>query len=209
MKLIDLWNSNDSADWLQALDNYWNFVKPKNIEVEKKLNNLDYKVVKQMSVNEFYEFLHDHYFEWKFTDSRFFSKIIGYLKVYVNEEKLHELENVKTNLFNFDLTNITKGLTIAQSIRGLGIPGASGLLSLLYPNDFGTVDQFVLKALQEIENLPEVLKIKNINPNNILLKDGVILINIMRRKASELNNIFNTNFWTPRKIDMILWTYGR
>ncbi len=32
-----------------------------------------------------------------------------------------------------------------------------------------------------------------------------ILISIYRQKANELNIKFNTNFWTPRKIDMILW----
>ena len=43
------------------------------------------------------------------------------------------------------------------------------------------------------------------NKNNITLKNGVILISIYRQKANELNIKFNTNFWTPRKIDMILW----
>lgn len=28
----------------------------------------------------------------------------------------------------------------------------------------------------------------------------------MREKAYELNKMFNTNYWRPRDIDMILWT---
>ena len=28
-------------------------------------------------------------------------------------------------------------------------------------------------------------------------------------KANELNQRFDTDFWTPRKIDMVLWSIGR
>ena len=47
------------------------------------------------------------------------------------------------------------------------------------------------------------------NPEGLKIKDGIILVNIMKEKAAELNAKFNTDFWTPRKIDMILWAYGR
>lgn len=43
------------------------------------------------------------------------------------------------------------------------------------------------------------------NPNNITLKNGIVLINIMKDKAKENNKIFGTDFWTPRKVDMVLW----
>jgi len=36
-------------------------------------------------------------------------------------------------------------------------------------------------------------------------KDALLLIDIMRRKATELDALFPTDEWTPRKIDMILW----
>jgi hypothetical protein len=44
------------------------------------------------------------------------------------------------------------------------------------------------------------------NPDNLSLINGMVLINIMFRKAKENNEIFGTDFWTPRKIDMILWS---
>ena len=31
----------------------------------------------------------------------------------------------------------------------------------------------------------------------------------MRQKSLELNQEFQTNKWTPRKIDMVLWACGR
>jgi len=39
--------------------------------------------------------------------------------------------------------------------------------------------------------------------------DAVLIIDIMRRKAAQLNRWFGTNKWTPRKIAMILWTSNR
>ena len=43
----------------------------------------------------------------------------------------------------------------------------------------------------------------------MLTKDGVIIVSILRRKASKLNKSFGTDFWTPRMIDKVLWTVGR
>jgi len=53
---------------------------------------------------------------------------------------------------------------IATSIHGLGIAGASGLLTLMYPDQFGTVDQFVVKALREVEGLPQRAALERMNP---------------------------------------------
>jgi hypothetical protein len=47
------------------------------------------------------------------------------------------------------------------------------------------------------------------NPEGLTIKDGVVLIQIMSAKAAENNRQFQTTDWTPRKIDKILWTYGR
>jgi hypothetical protein len=71
------------------------------------------------------------------------------------------------------------------------------------------VDQFVVKALREVTNLPESKTIAVIDENNIQPQEGAVLIEIMQRKARELNELFRELFWTPRKIDMILWTFGR
>ena len=80
---------------------------------------------------------------------------------------------------------------------------------ILFPNDFGTVDQFAIKALLNVKSLKEYGNLKKMNPENIKAKDAAFVIDIFRRKADELNGMFNTDFWTPRKIDMILWCIGR
>jgi len=118
-------------------------------------------------------------------------------------------------LFKFDRKDIRRGLDLAGGIKGFGVGGASGLLSLLFPEQFGTVDQFVVKALQKIRTFPEgeissreIQALRRMNPKNLSKSDGIILIGIMRRKADNLNSIFGSRFWTPRKIDMILWALG-
>ena len=57
--------------------------------------------------------------------------------------------------------------------------------------------------------LPERERLDHMNPESLSLQDGVILIRIMKQKADELNNLFKTNYWTPRKIDIILWAIER
>ena len=47
------------------------------------------------------------------------------------------------------------------------------------------------------------------NPDSLTISDGVLIIGVLRRKAADLNRIFNSAIWTPRKVDMVLWTFGR
>ena len=92
-----------------------------------------------------------------------------------------------------------------DSSGGLGPAGASGLLALLFPARFGTVDQFVVGALRRVRCLPERDQLERMKPESLTIAHGVVLIEIMRRKAVSLNELFNTSGWTPRKIDKILW----
>ena len=208
-KINYLWNNGTQQDWQNELDKYYNVVKPSNVAVEQELDNLDVELVKNMTVNEFYNFLHDKYFVWKYTDSRWFKTTISNLEKYLIEDNMFELEEIHHLMFKYNPENIGNCLRNAQRIRGLGIAGASGLLSLLFPKYFGTVDQFVVKSLLSIEGLTEHETLKAINPDSIKLKEGVLLVEIMKNKAVELNKIFNTDTWTPRKIDKILWSIDR
>ena len=122
---------------------------------------------------------------------------------------LAALHAIKQRLFAADKDNIQQCLSIASSIRGLGIAGASGLMAVLFPAQFGTVDQFVVKALAKIPELAERNLIAAMIPESLKLNDGTILIRIMRRKTGELNQAPSQTRWTPRKVDMVLWTCAR
>jgi hypothetical protein len=78
-------------------------------------------------------------------------------------------------------------------------------LAVLFRKWFGTVDRFVVEALAEVPSLPERQKLLRMKPKSLTDDDAVVLIDILRKKAAQLNELFHTDEWTPRKIDMILW----
>lgn len=69
-------------------------------------------------------------------------------------------------------------------IHGIGIASARGLLSILFPEYFGTVDQFTVEQLREIPLIFHKDNIAKKNPDSLKIKAGVVLINIMREKAN-------------------------
>jgi len=209
MSVNDLWRSPNSDEWEQALQRYWLFVQPRNMELERALDALDVRRLQNLSPQGWYDFLRDEYFRWKYTAPNRYATTTIQLRKYAECNALQELDGIRRQLFNFDLNDVGAGLKTAKKIRGLGTAGASGLLSLMYPEHFATVDQFVVKALREVKNLPEADALAKMTPLNLSVTEGVLLIGILKRKAKDNNHLFGTSIWTPRKIDMVLWTYGR
>jgi hypothetical protein len=195
---------------LHALTKYWQFVKPTHLEVEKEFEEINISEIKKMTPNQWYNFLLNKYFFWKFTAPNRYKTTTNHLSKYLSQDDgLDNLFKIKEKLFSFDKENIAKGLKIAQEIRGLGPAGASGLLAILFPSHFATVDQFAVKALSEISNLPEKSQIDLMVPEQLKIKEGVILIQLMKSKATALNSLFKTNRWSPRRVDMVLWVSAR
>ncbi len=209
MGISALWNIGSKTDWENALDNYWGAVSSGNMKLEQAFENLDSEYVRGMNSEQFYYFLHDEYFVWKYTAKNRLATTRKSLEIYKEDNRMGELSLIHHQLFSFNRNDIEHGLFIASQIHGLGTAGASGLLSVLFPKDFGTVDQFVVKALCDVEGLKEHSQLASMSPVSLSAKDGVIIIAILRRKASELNKSFGTDFWTPRMIDKVLWTVGR
>jgi hypothetical protein len=206
----DLWNNGNETEWHSALQNYWRLVKFNHIVIEKELDSLDSNVIKKMNSGEWYEFLLNKYFFWKYTAPNRYATTTAQLKKYTTtQDGLEELMVIKNRIFNCDLDDVVSGLKIACSIKGLGTAGASGLLAVLFPEYFATVDQFVVKSLLNVDHLPERELILTMWPDELKIKDASILIYVMKLKARELNNKFGISYWTPRKIDMILWSVNR
>ena len=199
------WDSNDRGIWLNKLDKYCDYVKPANRALEIEMEHLDESQVRKMPVQKFYNFLYEKYFVWKYTAPNRLATTRRYLEKHDTEQGMKSLQRIQNELFSFDKRNIEKGLEIASGINGLGIPGASGLLSILFPEYFGTVDQFVVKALMDVNELQRKNEILAMNPDSLKLNDGVLLIEILRSKSDELNKANGTTEWTPRKIDKVLW----
>lgn len=204
--ISELWYSEDSELWEKALTRYSDFVKNGNEELEQRLNNLDIEWLKKLTPEEWRNFLLDDYFRWKYTAENRYVTTTTHLK----KQNLSELAGIRKSILDLDCNNILLGLKTAKKISGLGTAGASGLLSLIYSKHFATVDQFVVKALRNIEPpLREIAELTKMNEESLSLKNGELIINILRRKADDNNKKFAVSNWTPRKIDMILWTFGR
>jgi len=162
-----------------------------------------------MNPGTWYNFLETEYFVWKYTAKNRLVTTRQQLRRYLVGSDLESLDQIRKQLLAFDASNARLGLSIAMQIRGLGVAGASGLLALMYAKKFGTVDQFLVKALRQVAGLPEAAALAQMKPERLKLEDGVLLIELLRRKAEELNQLFCVTTWTPRALDKILWTYGR
>ena len=204
-----LWNCKDEKIWIKALDGYWENFSFEQMKLERKIDGMQVRIIKEYSVEEFYEFLYNEFFVWKYTAKNRLATTRMNLQKYVKENRMNELKEIKCDIFDLDFSDIAKSVKTVMKIRGLGTSGASAFLAVLLPEKFGTVDQFVVKSLLKINGLEEHDILSQTNPENLKLNDVIAVINIMRKKAAELNSCFDTDFWTPRKIDMILWSIGR
>ncbi len=210
--ISEVWESREESVWLKALQNYWsNKSVLRDIELERRLSKLNPAEVKTFDEREWYNFLMDEYFPWKFRGT-YLPRRQEDLKKYERTSRLSNLLCFRDRIFACDLSRLSgvaEALRIADGINGLGPAGASGLLALLFPKWAGTADQNVVKASCGIESLPERPKLLAIkNPACLTVDEAVLLIDIMRWKASELNRLFKTDLWVPRYIDMILFDYG-
>jgi hypothetical protein len=210
LSLNEIWNSRDEMGWQAALDHYWKMpTVQNNFEIEKFMDRASAEDVRKFDAGQWYDFLY-LYFVWKFSGCYLDDRLADLGKN--GPEQLGRVRASLLDLDEFDLQNVTKCLKIvrAPNVKGLGFPGASGLLALLFKGWYGTVDKYVVESLCEINSLPQRERIREISA---WLKkgqawresDAVLVIDIMRRKARELNDLFGGDKWTPRKIDMTLW----
>ena len=206
----ELWHSRDQMVWEAALERYWEFIQPRNLELERAMERLDRDQIRRLGPDEWFRFLCDEYFRWKYTAPNRYATTTARLKrLGADAAGLAALFAIKERLLGLDPANAGSALAIAKAIPGLGTAGASGLLALLYPGALATVDQFVVKALRGVPDLPESASVMAMHPEDLRAKDAVLLIGIMRRQSRELNASFGTKSWTPRAVDKVLWTYGR
>ncbi len=207
--IAQLWDSADAAQWDAALARYWSYLKPANVELEHEMEALVPSMVEQLDAAGWLDFLRLRYFRWKYTAPNRYATTTTSLKRQVERIGADALLRIRDQILTALNGPPDKALTAACEIGGLGPAGASGLLALLNPQAFATIDQFVAKSLSEVPSLPEREVVRRMSPQGLSIRDGVILITIMRHKAASLNTAFGADTWTPRKVDMVLWTYGR
>ena len=191
-RINDLWESRDQEEWRRALADYWEMPSVRrNLDVERFMDRLDPEKIRSTDSETWCIFLR-LYFQWKFKGS-----YLGRRLADLESNEPERLLRIRGLLFTSGPANIRKAVERAGYIKGLGSAGASGLLAVLFPKSFGTVDQFVLKSLRELPTLPERAKLMRMNPKNLTDDDAVLLIKILRAKAEQLNEMFHTEEWSP------------
>lgn len=204
-EIEQLWNSSDPSKWQGALDRYWKYVKPTHCAIEREMDTLCPDDVRHLDADQWHDWLFNKYFLWKYTAPNRYITTTRRLERQAAEAGRHHLLTIRDRVLGAENAGIRDALRAAGEIGGLGPSGASGLLALLFPAKFGTIDQFVVGSLCKVRCLPEHDQLKRMNPKRLTIANGVVLVEIMRRKAILLNELFGTNEWTPRKVDKILW----
>jgi len=205
--LKNIWNCRDIDKWKKAEEKYWERLNQVAI-IEKKFEQMTTEEILGMPPDKFYIFLRDMYFPWKFTGV-YLKPRLENLKTIENKQTqikdviddLKELQKRiadKKELNDDDMSNAIRNL---QKIPGIGPSAATGLLSILFPTHFGTIDKFVGINLRNIG-----CKIDEQEYTNISVESAIKMEKILIDKAKELNKEMNTDYWTPRRLDKILWS---
>ena len=214
MGIAEVWRSKDEREWKIALNHYYSVLNEDEKQIDECMDLISANPdsVRNMTGDEFFDFLYDQYFVWKYTQP---NRLVTTRKVL---EKNHDskegrlyLEIIKDSIFKaHDIMPLATYLHIELKIGGLGVAGASGLLSILFPNDYGTIDQYLVYALKDVrDSLLDCEEYGSIEPENLKTQDCVFLEEVLRRKANELNECFETTEWNPKKVDMVLWAVHR
>ena len=210
MRISELWYSKNEEDWNIALNEY---DKKVDSDLEEYMDNITSEEVKTMGVEEFYEFLRDKYFEWKYKKN-YFQRRLNDLAKHQSGDGKRELLKIKERFFELadqEKENTSKLLEELTKISGLGVAGASGLLSILYPEYYGTVDKFLVISLCLVDGFDKHDELLKIDVSEIKINKAVLLEEIIREKAASLTHMFKPveekDKWTPKKIDKVLWAY--
>lgn len=202
-----LWNSKDETVWEDALAwaHHQTEVKMSNTEIGKKLSRMKTDDFRKMDGQDFYRFLVGDYANWKYTDGKIRSRVQYGIQEFYQTHTDYEVKRVLNGIFEIEPEDIYLHIANITRINGIGVEGASDILSLILPQYFGMVDRFAVENLQKVYDEDSFYgkKLKQIDPQNIAAYDAVTVIRIYREKAEEVNKIYR-RVVTPREIDMVL-----
>jgi len=211
MDISVLWYSKREPEWEEAESHYVVLVRPENLQLEVELEAKMSQIQKLEDIrllglaDDWYELLLGKYLRWKYTAPNRYATTSKRFRDAYEQDKLLLDKRIESLLGEPDRSDAELMGFKAKRIRGLGYAGASGLLALIFPHLYGTIDQFVVDNLRRIADLPEHDRVQKMKPMNLSLSDFVLLTDIYRRKSMDLNAQFNSAKWTPRRIDRVLW----
>src|SRR5258708_7915240 len=153
----DVWTSEDKSVWSSQIQAYWKYIeKQRKTSLEEEMGNLKWRLIAEATDDAWREFLAIKYIPWKHQPSPFWQSIQSkFLARYAAKEQQVLLAGIKRRIFAYGPEKTRELLSVVDEIYQFGIPSASGLLSLLFPSYFGTVDRFAVQSLQRIEEFKD------------------------------------------------------
>lgn len=194
------WDSTDKRDWDRALALYnMHFGGTDKASIDTRVTLINAQIIEKLSTEEFVCFLEEFY-DWKYSNTgasrnkNLFSQWI--------KDNIHIVESLKQSLCQSSLSD-EELIKISKEIKYISVAGATALLSIMYPDRFGTVDKFVVLCLKE--SLPNDSIIQSTNEEDIKIEQAIYIEKLMREKAKELNKLFSVVTWNARAIDKATW----
>lgn len=66
----ELWFRGSEREWRDLVEHqYWAQVSARHLDVERQFEHLDPGEIESLSTDEFFSWLHDQYFYWKYTSA--------------------------------------------------------------------------------------------------------------------------------------------
>jgi hypothetical protein len=130
----------------------------------------------------------DEILQWKLRGQYGRSKILRGLNT---EEIVRQITELALNINHSDKDyELELRINLLCALRGVGIPVASAILALVYPQDYAVID---FRGWRQI--FEDKRSMFSINDYKKYLRE-------VRRLARELN-------WTTQEVDLVIWEYDR
>jgi len=221
ISLGSLWLSNEVSAWQDALAKYWNHGPVRaNIDVERHMDRLtaEERTAILSSGGALVEFLDRWYYSWKFFAIAPYDIPKHQAKVraeYAANPAKYDAIARQLGALNPDNVEQCLKAVASRSIPGLQLSAASGLLAVLFPASFGTVDQHTLRALQTLDDdravwlrrhIPDPKTFFPANNNDQGRHAAKLMTQLYREKARELAQLDEETGWGPRRVEMVCYT---
>ncbi len=103
ISIQDMWNSEKQSVWCDQIDAYWEHVEGQKVgvlELEEEMGNLDPQLIRDLTDEEWRDFLANKYIPWKHRASIYWKdKQKKFIERYEAQEELILLYSIKNRIF--------------------------------------------------------------------------------------------------------------
>lgn len=215
-EFLTVWSSTDQNPWHGGFERYWTHpTVKKNLAIEREIDQaMSLRDNILSSGSDLVQFLEDWYYPWKFDPIGATNKNRQALQIDYAQHPI-KYDNACRRVLQLNLADSARCLSAvgSGSIPGMRVSAASAFLAVLFPEWFGTVDQHTLRNLLKIvDPRADWLRAQVHNPATFFSGDhqlaqhrASLMVALYREQAQRLNSGLTTPYWTPRKVEMVVF----